>query len=67
MRNMYDVTSFDLNIIHLAYFLFMLVNCELSSRSIYCPLFKAKAVLPHAMEALGGRRSIAPIHSFPRH
>jgi hypothetical protein len=28
---------------------------------------KAKAVLLHAMEALGGRVSIAPTHSRPRH
>jgi len=28
---------------------------------------KSKAVPLHAMEALGGRRGIAPTHSRPRH
>jgi hypothetical protein len=29
--------------------------------------FRSKAVPLHAMEALGGRRGIAPTHSRPRH
>jgi hypothetical protein len=31
------------------------------------PYKKGKAVLLHAMEALGGRGGIAPTHSLPRH